>query len=143
MGFSVYRKRRCTGRVVEADRRGFSVVLESGPSSDSSECRNCGLCRTQGEVMKYFKTDKGADLSQGDEITFSYTLVNEAAAALILLGIPVMCLILTVLLRGYFSGEGADDPVTVLLSLISAGAGVIPAVLLEKKVQNKTEVEIE
>ena len=142
MQINIYKKKECKARVDSVYREKFTVVMEPAEFSESSSCKNCNLCSGKSKITKTFNIRKKPDVTEGELIKVTYTLINEAIAALLLLGIPVIFLVSSLILINILSDAGTDNPQSVLISLVTAAAGLVPALCIEKRIRKRSKIVI-
>jgi hypothetical protein len=123
----IHRETWC-GHVTQTTRRG--VWIECSPQDTRNEaCARCGLCGGAGKshTKRWIPIANSTAFTPGERVLVERHRLNEALAASIVFGIPLLVMFATLLYRGYADPESVDSLETVCITVGALGAGCMPA----------------
>ena len=107
-------------------------------------CHGCLLCTPSRSKLRFFcSVPKPSDYSEGQCVRIKYFSFNEAVAAGVVFGVPVLCAVVTYILLSAFFYAGTETFGLVLSTAFAVVFGFIMVYLIDKIVRYFYPVTIE
>lgn len=129
----VQKNRAIISRVVPG---GVFISMETA-GNRPTECNHCSQCQpSPSKRTSFFPIKNTARFTEGQHVSITFLMLNEALAAAIAFGIPLICACLGFLIWTVFFSRGAESAGAILATVLALIGGFILAGIGERALRS-------
>lgn len=136
-------KKEEKGVIVKITSKGIYVFLNKS-CSPKKDCHGCKGCQSTSSLPSFFCPVKNSsEYSQGQHVKVTYTSLNQALAAILLFGIPILCAIVSFVLLYSFNPDVIHSYLAPLTTFVAMGCGFFLVFVIDKCIHVSFPVSVE